>query len=923
MSYRTQKYPSGTVYINNYNGNLTSSFNVGKTKGSKLLPSLSIIYNTNDLVLQKNYGYGIGYKFNLHQTIKEISIDNTSCLEYVDSDSTIHYFMYNDSIYKDEDGLNLTISKTDTKCEMSDKFGNIYEFSKELVTNTYYLTRVTDSNDNCMNIVYNASNQIIKVIDEFSQEINITYSSNIITIVDDFETINLYFSNDLLTSIVRTNGSVIFNYSNGLITKIIDNNKGTCFGYEYYPQSPYKVKKITEYGLNEAIGKSISYEYGFDSTTMTDNRNRVSTIIFNSQGGISCVTNLKDSNDISNAYGKHETYGKEANEKNQLLSIGFPSKYIKNYIFGSSLEDRDSSEGQNMIFAPQEGISLSISSDYSYLGDKSLKAICTQSNSSMNRTINVPKGDYYTFSAYFKTTCPFRIGMGYITSENELIEEQSEIFNSLSEFERKEFTYFYPTDAYSDLEITVYLLSTGTMYLDCAQLEEGQVANNYNLMDNSDFSIGKGGWNFILSSTDPSEQTEQEITPLFDEVFQVVNIDNNTAIKVAMKPPLISAVKKEICVNGSSGDLYNVSFWYKNSGVTKSNIYTRNDVSIDFLYDNIEPSEEEETSLIYLNPNSDNWQYFSYTFVAEDDYHGINILFNQQFNAGNLYITNITVSKDLREAMYEYDEQGNIVLVKGLDNKTQEISYNSNNQFMRLVDKNNKSYAIEYDKHRVSLPLREITTDGLIHETHYNEQGISVATRNRIVGAKEVNSGLYYIRIAGTNKYINFNGSGILHVRDSKHDIWMIDKSNEQLYSIRHSILQTKYFKDYDDQVLLSNGSQDNHIFNLIENKDFSYYIKLNGTNKYVKYDNTAIILAELDENDICFKFYFEQSGNKKIIENSFEYDASQRYVTNVVGAALDITSSNINMQTGLVDSVTNTNGRTKEFQKLKVAIGM
>lgn len=93
MNYQNQSFTLGNTYFNTYNGNLVGVFNIGETIGGKLPASLSLVYNTNDVVLNNNIGVGLGLRFNLNQTVKETTIEDINYLEYVDEDGTIHYFL--------------------------------------------------------------------------------------------------------------------------------------------------------------------------------------------------------------------------------------------------------------------------------------------------------------------------------------------------------------------------------------------------------------------------------------------------------------------------------------------------------------------------------------------------------------------------------------------------------------------------------------------------------------------------------------------------------------------------------------------------------------------------------------------------------------------------------------------------------------
>ena len=162
MDYQQQTISDGTLHSNLYNGNLVGTFDIGKTISGRFPAQLSLIYNTNDVILNNNYGYGLGFQLNFHQTLKEVSIETFSTLEYKDADGTLHYFyqgkdLGNDypedpsnpkvkrdpNTYYDEDGLSLTIKRVNQDFIMTDNDGNTSKFVK--VGDRYYLLEITDT----------------------------------------------------------------------------------------------------------------------------------------------------------------------------------------------------------------------------------------------------------------------------------------------------------------------------------------------------------------------------------------------------------------------------------------------------------------------------------------------------------------------------------------------------------------------------------------------------------------------------------------------------------------------------------------------------------------------------------------------------------------------------------------------------------
>ena len=125
-----------------------------------------------------------GFKFSLIQTLKEITLEEIQYLEYTDDDSTIHYFYKDDEensqLYYDEDGLELTVTKQDNTCIMSDKYGNKKTFIKNS-NDYYYLTQIEDISGNKIQIQLDSNNRITKVIDANNAEITLAYDNTITT----------------------------------------------------------------------------------------------------------------------------------------------------------------------------------------------------------------------------------------------------------------------------------------------------------------------------------------------------------------------------------------------------------------------------------------------------------------------------------------------------------------------------------------------------------------------------------------------------------------------------------------------------------------------------------------------------------------------------------------------------------------------
>ena len=179
--YHTQNIGrAGTGYVNDFTLQPTLSVPIISAPSNTLPFSINLIYNealsyshfTSDTTNQysdasnihtlyyTNAKTGFGWKTSVQQTVKYAFyyVDGAylQYLVYTDADGTEHYFNKKNSagtIYKDEDGLGLTITTYDTDLfTMKDKEGNTWEFTWG------YLTRYADSSGNQLFYAYDGVN---------------------------------------------------------------------------------------------------------------------------------------------------------------------------------------------------------------------------------------------------------------------------------------------------------------------------------------------------------------------------------------------------------------------------------------------------------------------------------------------------------------------------------------------------------------------------------------------------------------------------------------------------------------------------------------------------------------------------------------------------------------------------------------------
>lgn len=898
MKYIEKTFSSGASCINVYNGNLVNVFKCESIINDKNPINLNVVYNTNDVILNNNYGYGIGFKFNFHQTIKKMEIDNKTYLEYSDEDGTLHYFSEqrntsDDSgqvnvteeinTYYDEDGLGFSIVDNSDYYVLKDKTGNSMKFI--IIDNIGYLNEIIDINNNKITINYNSMNKITKIVDPYLSEINITYGEDIITVSTSNRNVKLYLENNKITKIINNFGQTEISYNSNNIISEIKDSRGKKLCFLYYDKTPYRIKNVMEYGYNGGLGKTLELKYKFSSTTLIENNNKVTTYTFNKYGNVTSTTNLKDSSNLDNALGKYTYYGEYCQQKNKLLTNEIPIGYVKNYLKNSSFENND------LYFEKSDGIQLEFSEEYALSGQRSLKIVNSESKSNIYETVSVPKGKFYTFSLYIKNNACSTISLSYINELGETIEEKSEIIQSNDTFNRYDVTINYPLTAVSDLILKINLEELGMAYIDDVQLEIGEVANSYNYLDSSMFSSTLSSWGVEGSLNN------YEVVTLNDDI---------NCLRVKMNPGESTSFSKSFNISGNGGDMYTVSFWFKNYGLYADGVdvggMIYNTVTIVFDYDD-EYGSGIPLSLP-LQPNEDEWQFFTFNFVSARAYNGLTLKFFQIMNANDIYIANVSLYKDIKSNKVQYNQQGNISSLKRLNDTVSSFDYDVNNQLVKISNPKGDNIFYEYDKLKKGSIINSVML-GICYTDKYDNFNNPIYKKTKYIGLNDnITSGLYKIRLKGTENYLR-NYKLFFKENNNSNCVWEFIKENEY-YKIKSNLLNNKYLTVNNDKLIIGNFDNDTSLFELTKNNDGTYYIKSKAKPLYLKYVENSLILTPLIVGDLNFEFCLENMCTNIFIENDIEYTDNGKYISSLIDSNFNKTSYTFDDNNGMITSIKN-----------------
>lgn len=321
QTYHTQSLGrAGTIYTNDYNGNLVLKHEDLSTPGNLMPVSVNHVYNTNDKDI--DIGYGKGFRLNLSQTINLETISGIEYAKYVDEDGTAHYLKKEGNNYKDEDGLSLTAALDgNNDFRIMDKEHNVLIFQKRengTIGQKWHLKEAHDSFGNKIIIELNTDNQadfrIHKVTDAAGDSIQFMYNGSRLCAIQDKNgrTITItYNSNSNISEICYwDNQKSIYTYNWLNLLTSVKNIDNSHINYEYYNEKANRVKSIKEYSTNGELGNTLDISYGDNVTKFTDNKGYSNTYTFNNSGNTISISDFgENANDIDNAYGKMYQYG--------------------------------------------------------------------------------------------------------------------------------------------------------------------------------------------------------------------------------------------------------------------------------------------------------------------------------------------------------------------------------------------------------------------------------------------------------------------------------------------------------------------------------------------------------------------------------------------------------------------------------------
>ena len=516
----------GTASIGDALGNLVISQSIFEGTGNRLPVSINVTYNSIlfDTAFGNSSPCGYGFQFSFNEyiedapdNVKEYGYDYV----YTDADGTKLNFKPNPDKageWLDENDYGYTLTKDDSSITITDSSDTISKFA--LPQNGGNILSQKDSQGN--ETVYGYNNGYLSTITDCAGRVyTVNYIENTGKVgsitAPDGKIVTFAYNNDRLESITYADGTkTTFQYnSNGLIN-YVHQSDGSKILYTYKAN---KVSRIVEYGTSGSQGNYMRIAYNNDNTTtFTDKRDRYETYTFNNAGETISVIN--DNGYIISTDGA-----------NSLSAVSGYEDFTKNYFVNSNADSMNNYTVKRWNSSNTAVASIGNSADdvngekEYYLGTGSLKI--SQSSASdittVFQTVNASAlaGTSVTFSAYLKTDdIKFHSEKGVLlraryldANGNQISIQDGKIYGGTRKWQRVCQTFNVPQNA-AQIEIHFGLKeTTGTAWFDCLQLEEGECMNNYNALENYDFSTNYNwtGGNALTGLANQQVSTSQEV----------------------------------------------------------------------------------------------------------------------------------------------------------------------------------------------------------------------------------------------------------------------------------------------------------------------------------------------------------------------------------------------------------------------------
>ena len=761
---------NATMAVNNATGALTAIIPDCGVDGNLLPVSISHVYNAT---APNDETYGGKWRLNYQMKIESAEMsqytddpnddDIVSCYVFIDGDGTKHYLQPvadEENTFEDEDGLGLTLT---VNASTATERYTLVDLDKNAMGFNGYgnLMCIRDTHNHQITITYdkNASDQVIKKIkDGADREYALTYANGKLTsITDPADRVTSYAYNDnqLLSRVTYPDNAyldvVYIRRSQGewLLSEMEADEQAVCVSYDELQLPRVSVLMVYNAGI-DLPRDAYTFEYHSGTTTVGNISGSQFTYQFNAYLQTVGVASRADGRAQSYTYGAPG--GTEGQENRILLSSDVKQAVVNRAVKGQI--PAGYMTGDHPYSRMANGIStsgISASTDYGHTANGCIcvdvdyvAETATDPYLYAAQSYAIEEDGYYTLSAFVSTNGEtvegesgaqirlVRYCDGAVVSES----ATSLSYTPAGEWQR------LCVSLECEAGDTLWLrLGTsghdafGTMYYDDVQLEaQTEAANEFNLLQNTDFYYGTDGWT-VANGT-------WQITPVeetFSSPLKAANAYTTTGGATAQR----RAYQTVTVTNGQKGDTYSMGAYAKADSVP---LHNHEDSSFGICVEFQNTDNTTTTRRLSFNSVYDDWQIVAGEAIAEKPYSAVKFYLEYDKNINTVSFTLPFLYRDNYGQSYTYDKDGNVVSAMDQTQNPVEYAY-SDQQLAKLANPTGSRQLFSYDADTNDL-LSVQTTDGLRTEFTYDTHGNVTST---VIGAdvfadEPYNGRSYYLR---------------------------------------------------------------------------------------------------------------------------------------------------------------------------------
>ena len=721
---------AGTGYVNLYNGDVVIARPLTQCGGNRMPVSITAYYGAQ--LSGVTARVGSHWRLSCDQCMNKSYINDELYFIWSKGDGDQQYFKKPNSsaaYYEDLSGLSLKLTDNGTYTEIEDKGGTVMRFEspQDALDDTGRLLSITDSCGNTNTFQY-GDWRLERITDGAGRVTQFTYSGNMLTgILAPGETVPVtleYYNNMRLNGIVDADGertSISWTQvagefgSDDYVESIGNSGEGRYLDFSYPYVMPHRVERmriVYPTGEDLYVGNSHAYSYRDMMTVVQD-----MTVV----NGKRMIYQF---NDFGNVVSVRDELGYASYSKfSEALLPNHPeqvSKLQRSVINLLPNHDFELDGYWSTALNDGEG-SFAYVTDQKYLGSRSMRMMKTNADGNLCVYMsysNLEIGKAYTLSGYIRSSGNVQ---GYATVQHQNNWFNSELLTPGSEWTRVAVSF---TAASTSATLCFVTMGTGTLWVDCAQLEVGSVPNRYNLLRNCDFSLNSSGvptfWtaNGVNTSEDAIVTDADALHPTF--------LTNNR-MRLYGDPQTNKGIYQDLPLSGSQGDVYVAGGWAK--GFSRPIGDDKRHFGIRVAFKN-GSGAYENGEILNWNEEWTDWQYVSGAVIAPCAYTGIRFNVDYEKNVNYADFDGMTLYKEEFGNTFTYDDDGNVTAVKDLVGQKAKAQYDDYNNLISYVQpgrpdtvKTTISYGSSDAEKKKRLPLRVDSPTGIRTANTYDANG--------------------------------------------------------------------------------------------------------------------------------------------------------------------------------------------------------